>query len=72
MSYPFLPAPPSPQMAVLAKAKDVFGSIAKADHWMHHPVSALGDKCPIDVMLEPDGQQQVLDTLGRIEHGVFS
>lgn len=41
-------------------------------NWMVNPVKALGNKKPID-MLETSAQaSEVLNVIGRLEHGVFS
>ncbi|MDL0433928.1 DUF2384 domain-containing protein [Marinobacter sp. TBZ242] len=46
------------------------GNRAAADHWLHQEAVGLGGRRPIDVM-ETD-PQQVLDLIGRLEHGVFT
>jgi uncharacterized protein (DUF2384 family) len=58
-------------MKVIHKGIKTFGSISKFDSWLHSEIIALGDRKPIDVILEGNGEQ-VYDILGRIEHGVFS
>ena len=39
--------------------------------WFNMPSMALGDKLPADLAKTPEGVQQVLDELTRIEHGVY-
>ena len=46
------------------------GNRVAADHWLRQEAVGLGGKRPIDVM-ERD-PQQVLDLIGRLEHGVFN
>lgn len=46
------------------------GNRAGAERWLHQEVVGLGGKRPIDVM--QSDPQQVLDLIGRIEHGVFT
>ncbi|MBD3895987.1 DUF2384 domain-containing protein [Halomonas sp. ML-15] len=46
------------------------GNRVAAEHWLHREVVGLGGKRPIDVM-ERD-PQQVMDLIGRLEHGVFT
>lgn len=44
------------------------GDQAAAERWLHREAKGLGGKCPIDVMQEDP--KQVLDLIGRLEHGV--
>ena len=46
------------------------GNCVAADHWLHREAVGLGRKRPIDVMER--NTQQVLDLIGRLEHGVFT
>jgi len=46
------------------------GNRVAAGHWLHQEAVGLGGMRPIDVM-ERD-PQQVLDLIGRLEHGVFT
>ncbi|WP_416138814.1 antitoxin Xre/MbcA/ParS toxin-binding domain-containing protein [Halomonas sp. HK25] len=46
------------------------GDRTAAERWLHKEAMGLGGRRPIDVMqVEP---QQVLDLIGRIEHGVYT
>ncbi len=56
---------------VKKRSIEVFGDEEKAHHWLYSPNYALGDVRPIDLLHSREGVQQVLDILGRIEHGVF-
>ena len=49
-----------------------FESKDKFYRWLNAPCRALGDKIPAKLIETPEGFQQVLDELGRIEHSVFS
>ncbi|MGE8450438.1 MAG: antitoxin Xre/MbcA/ParS toxin-binding domain-containing protein [Pseudomonadales bacterium] len=49
---------------LLAAAIGVFGSEAKAVHWLSTPARVLGHRRPVDADL-----QEVLDVIGRLEHG---
>lgn len=43
------------------------GDEAAADHWLGQPLPVLGGKSPAKAPLE-----DVMDLIGRLEHGVFS
>ncbi|PCI56327.1 MAG: hypothetical protein COB36_06005 [Alphaproteobacteria bacterium] len=54
------------------KAEEVFENEDLAVKWLISDVIALGNKAPYEVLTESDkGVEAVIDTLGRIEHGVF-
>ena len=57
---------------VLAAATDVLGDEDKARGWLVTENRALGGRKPITLLDTGIGFQDVLDVLGRIEHGVFS
>jgi putative toxin-antitoxin system antitoxin component (TIGR02293 family) len=58
---------------VISKALELFGGDrAIVDDWMTRRIPALGDQRPIDLMTKATGRKLVLDTLGRIEHGVYA
>jgi putative toxin-antitoxin system antitoxin component (TIGR02293 family) len=57
---------------VLARAAEVFDDFDFALAWLHEPVAALECFTPLSLLDTGDGAQRVLDTLGRIEHGVFA
>ncbi|HXM41296.1 MAG TPA: MbcA/ParS/Xre antitoxin family protein [Bryobacteraceae bacterium] len=41
-----------------------------AIHWMTHPVPALEDRRPIDLMAEDGGLDRVLEAIGRMSWGI--
>ncbi len=52
------------------RAVEVFGCPEKARQWLVQPNPALGGCSPAEAALSR--RQDVLDVLGRIEHGVIS
>ncbi|KGE77229.1 antitoxin Xre/MbcA/ParS toxin-binding domain-containing protein [Halomonas salina] len=57
------------ESAVWRAATELFeGDRDAAERWLHREAKGLGGKRPIDVMQEDP--QQVLDLIGRLEHGV--
>ncbi len=57
---------------LLARAVEVIGNERDALHWLQTPKRALNNQIPLKLIETDGGQQEVLDLLGRIEHGVFS
>jgi|TARA_R110000851_G_scaffold128128_1_gene260355 putative toxin-antitoxin system antitoxin component (TIGR02293 family) len=57
---------------LFARAIEVLGNEQDALHWLQTPRSALNNQIPLKYIETDEGQQEVLDLLGRIEHGVFS
>jgi putative toxin-antitoxin system antitoxin component (TIGR02293 family) len=57
---------------VYARCIEVFGDEAKALRWLETPNFALGKQRPFELLGSEEGIQLVLDTLGRIEYGVFA
>ena len=57
---------------VLATAADVLGDLDQARDWILRENRALGGECPIRLLDTGYGFQEVLNLLGRIEHGVHS
>lgn len=57
---------------VFAKAEDTFGTTEKAARWMQHPILALGDEVPLDLMDTDSGARAVEAVLYRIDYGVYS
>src|SRR5689334_8283830 len=47
-------------------------TIENAIFWLKHPVSALADRRPVDVMKEDGGLDRVLDVVGRMAWGIPS
>lgn len=57
---------------VLAKAQSVFETDALVKQWLHAPLLALGGSAPLDLLDTGFGAKLVLDTLSRLEQGVYS
>jgi putative toxin-antitoxin system antitoxin component (TIGR02293 family) len=57
---------------VLVRAIDALGSAEKARVWMRTPNRALRGTLPLSLLETDIGARLVEDTLGRIEHGVYS
>jgi len=57
---------------VLEKGMEVFGSLEKLQSWLHTPLLALGQQTPLSLLDTSFGTRLVMDTLGRIEHGIYS
>lgn len=57
---------------LFARAVEVLGNERDALHWLQTPRFALNNQIPLKLIETDEGQQEVLDLLGRIEHGVFS
>ena len=56
---------------LLETAAYVLGNEDRAKRWLKTPKKALGDESPLDHARTKDGLQEVLDLLGRLQHGVF-
>ena len=57
---------------VVGRANEVFEEPEGALHWLKSPNSALAGATPFSLLDTEIGAESVLDTLGRIEHGVFA
>jgi len=57
---------------VVGRANEVFENAVAALHWLKSPNSALSGATPLSLLDTDIGAESVLDTLGRIEHGVFA
>jgi putative toxin-antitoxin system antitoxin component (TIGR02293 family) len=57
---------------VVRRANEVFEDSEAALHWLKSPNSALSGATPLSLLDTDIGAESVLDTLGRIEHGVFA
>lgn len=57
---------------VMHRAIEVFEDQATALDWLKQPNQALGHASPLSLLDTDLGAETVLDTLGRIEHGVFA
>ena len=52
-------------------AFNVFGAQKKAQSWLKKPARGLGGKIPLEYADTDLGAHEVLNLLGRIDHGVF-
>ena len=57
---------------VLRRATSVLGSKEKAQAWLKKANYSLGMQEPLNMLETEFGTDQVMNLLGRIEHGVFS
>ncbi|MGB3635213.1 MAG: antitoxin Xre-like helix-turn-helix domain-containing protein [Rubrobacteraceae bacterium] len=58
---------------VYGRALELFGGdLDKAQHWLSTPKVALGGESPLDYSRVDVGAQEVVDLIGRIEHGIQS
>jgi putative toxin-antitoxin system antitoxin component (TIGR02293 family) len=57
---------------VVSRAREVFDDSAAALDWLKSANSALRGNAPLGLLDTDVGAETVLDTLGRIEHGVFA
>lgn len=48
------------------------GNKEEATQWLSRPVKGLGNVAPITLLTTESGALDVLDLIGRLEHGVFS
>ena len=56
---------------VVARAAEVFEGLDPALDWLKSPNATLSGATPLSLLDTDIGAETVLDTLGRIEHGVF-
>ena len=56
---------------VVERAVQVFEDFGVALDWLQSPNTALGGVTPFSLLDTDIGAENVLDTLGRIEHGVY-
>jgi putative toxin-antitoxin system antitoxin component (TIGR02293 family) len=57
---------------VIARASEVFEGLEPSLDWLKAPNAALSGATPLSLLDTDVGAETVLDTLGRIEHGVFA
>jgi putative toxin-antitoxin system antitoxin component (TIGR02293 family) len=57
---------------VLIRALEVFGDGERALQWLREANPALKNETPIRVIQTAEGQREVINILGRIQHGVIS
>ena len=56
----------------VARAAEVFDGLEAALNWLKAPIEALEGATPLSLIDTDIGGDSVMDTLGRIEHGVFA
>jgi putative toxin-antitoxin system antitoxin component (TIGR02293 family) len=57
---------------VVQRAAEVFPDLDAALDWLKSPNAALSHETPLNLLDTDVGSDSVMDTLGRIEHGVFA
>jgi putative toxin-antitoxin system antitoxin component (TIGR02293 family) len=57
---------------VVERAEEVFENMPAAIDWLKSPNAALSGATPLSLIDTEIGAQSVMDTLGRIAHGVFA
>lgn len=57
---------------VAGHAEEVFGDLTSGLEWLKSPNVSLGGVTPISLLDTYIGADWVMDTLGRVEHGVFA
>lgn len=57
---------------VVVRANGIFKEYDRAMTWLKSPCYSLGGEVPLSLLDTTEGIELVMDTLGRIEHGVFS
>jgi len=57
---------------VFKRAVEIFKDSEKAMRWLKSPCYALGNQVPVRLLDTTEGMELVMNTLGRIEYGVFS
>ena len=57
---------------VWTRAIDVMGSADLAMQWLSKPAIALNRQKPIEMMITPEGAEQILDLLFGLDYGVYT
>lgn len=57
---------------VVERAEEVFDGLDASLDWLKSPNAALSGATPLSLLDTDIGAESVMDTLGRIEHGVFA
>lgn len=57
---------------VIERAEEVFEDMDASLNWLKSPNAALSGASPFSLLDTDIGAESVMDTLGRIEHGVFA
>ena len=55
-----------------SRGDDVLGSVENFKTWMDSSIPSLGNRIPKEFLDTSMGIEMLMDTLGRIEHGVFA
>jgi len=55
-----------------AKGKDLFSSLENFNEWLNRPSIDFHGERPIELMNTRRGVDEILRTLGRIEHGILA
>jgi putative toxin-antitoxin system antitoxin component (TIGR02293 family) len=56
----------------VTRGEEVFEDLDAAVDWLKSPNASLGGTTPLSLLDTDIGAESVMDTLGRIEHGVFA
>lgn len=60
-------------VTVLDATESLFeGDRKAARHWLLQPIKGLGDVAPVELLDSEAGAREVLNLIGRLEHGVFA
>lgn len=54
------------------RSREVFGNTLSATKWLLTKNRSLGNKLPLTIALSKSTKEDVLNMLGRIEHGVYN
>lgn len=57
---------------VIERAEEVFEDLQKALDWLQAPNHTLNSMSPLSMLDTDIGTENIMDTLGRIEHGIFA
>ena len=57
---------------VIERAEETFEDIDAARDWLKSTNAALTGATPLSLLDTDIGAESVMDTLGRIEHGIFA
>ena len=56
----------------VARGEEVFEDLDAAVDWLKSPNASLGGRTPLSLLDTDIGAESVMETLGRIEHGIFA
>ena len=57
---------------IVERAEEIFQDLDASLDWLKSPNAALSGATPLSLLDTDIGAESVMDTLGRIEHGVFA